>query len=299
MAPDGVIDWNQVTWFQFGSAHSAPRLTQLTIERFIEHLGGVRKLSPELLTRTLVRALRADDSIAHEWPAFRCMQAELKLDGKTYLLNSGKWYQLDENFVAAVNRSIEAISTCDLGLPEYQDTTEGKYNERVAGASGDNLALLDADTVRHGGGQSQIEFCDLYSRQRDIIHVKRYSGSSVLSHLFSQAAVSGQAFRSDEDFRKKVNSKLPPSHKIPNTKTNPNAGDYRVVIAIVGGPLTCVELPFFSRVTLKNSTRLLSALGFRVAVSHIPLEARFAITESLRERATRQRRKASKSVGSA
>jgi uncharacterized protein (TIGR04141 family) len=46
--------------------------------------------------------------------------------------------------------------------------------------------------------------------------------------------------------------------------------EYRVVIVIVGGPGTALQLPFFSRVTLKNSYKLLDAYGYRVAVSHVP-----------------------------
>jgi hypothetical protein len=105
-----------------------------------------------------------------------------------------------------------------------------------------------------------------------------------LSHLFSQAAVSGQPFKSDEEFRRKVDAKLPASHKIGDVTRPLQPGDYKVVIVIVGGPKNTVDLPFFSRVTLKNSTKLLSALGFKVAVSHIALEARYALLESLREK---------------
>jgi uncharacterized protein (TIGR04141 family) len=54
-----------------------------------------------------------------------------------------------------------------------------------------------ANNIRHGGGHSQIEFCDLYSIDRDMVHIKPCFGSGVLSHLISQAAVSGQSFKSD------------------------------------------------------------------------------------------------------
>jgi uncharacterized protein (TIGR04141 family) len=288
LAPDGLVDWNQVSWFQFGGAHAAPRITELTLNRFIEYIGGTRALKLDVLDRTRVRALRADDSIAHEWPASRCLQAELKYSQKTYLLNAGKWYVIDDEFVASVNKAVSSIEVYDLGLPEYEDTDEGVYNDRAARSSNGRLVLMDADNISHGGGHSRVEFCDLYSKQNEIIHVKRYSGSSVLSHLFSQAAVSGQAFKSDEEFRRKVDAKLPASHKIGDVTRPLQPGEYKVVIVIVGGPNNAADLPFFSRVTLKNSTKLLSALGFKVAVSHIPLEARYALLESLREKQKRR-----------
>jgi uncharacterized protein (TIGR04141 family) len=290
MAPYGIIDWNEVSYFQFGIAQGAPRFSNLTLERFIEYVGGLRKLTPDALERGRVRALRADDSIAHDWPVERCLQAELQFGQKSYLLSSGKWYQIDDDFVTAIDRIVGAIPTCDVSLPEYEDATEGKYNERAAEISQNRLALVDADVVRHGGGRSSIEFCDLYSLGRDMIHVKRYSGSGVLSHLFSQAAVSGQLFKSDPEFRRKVNTKLPASHRIADPKAPIPQEHYRVVIAILGGPASCSQLPFFSRVTLKNAYKQLEAYGYRVAVSHVPLEERFAQLSVIRERAKRQRR---------
>jgi len=208
MAPSQIIDWNEVSYFQFGTAQGAPRFTNLTLERFIEHVGGLKKLTPETLERGHVRALRADDFVAHDWPAQRCLQAELQFGTKSYLLSSGKWYQIDDDFVASIDRIVGSIPICDLGFPAYNDATEGKYNERVADSSQNRFALVDAEMVRHGGGRSSIEFCDLYSIERDMIHVKRYSGSGTLSHLFSQASVSGQLFKSDAAFRGKVNTKL-------------------------------------------------------------------------------------------
>jgi uncharacterized protein (TIGR04141 family) len=289
MAPDGIIDWNEVSYFQFGDARRAPRFPTLSLDRFIEHIGGPENLTPESLHRR-VQALRADDAIAHAWPVIRCLQAEVQFQKKSYLLSSGKWYQIDDDFVEGVDKIVRAIPTADLGLPEYEDETEGKYNARAAGVKKGEFVLLDADTVRHGGGGSQIEFCDLYSQERDMIHVKRYSSSSHLSHLFSQAAVAAQNFKSDPIFRQKVNAKLPTSHRIPEVPRSVEASSYRVVLAIIGGPGATDKLPFFSRVTLKNTFKLLDGYGYRVAVSHIPLEERFARLSALREKERRQRR---------
>jgi hypothetical protein len=63
-----------------------------------------------------------------------------------------------------------------------------------------------------------------------------------------------------------------------------------VVIAIVGGPGACIKLPFFSRVTLKNSYKQLDAYGDRVAVSHVPLEAQYAQLSTIRAKAKRRQR---------
>lgn len=291
LAPDGIVDWNEVSYFQFGDARTAPRYPVLSLDRWVEYVGGAKSLVADDL-QNRIQALRADDSIAHQWPVARCLQAELQFNQKSYLLSAGKWYQIDEGFVESIDRVVRDLPTIDLGLPEYQDLTEGDYNRRAARQSHGCFALLDADTVRHGGSHSQIEFCDLYSRDRDLIHLKRYSSSATLSHLFSQAAVSGQNFKSDVEFRQKVNAKLPPSHRIPDVFKPFDQDEYRVVIGIIGGPGESDKLPFFSRVTLKNNYKLLSAYGYRVAISHIPLEKNFARLSALRDREQRKRRAA-------
>ncbi len=237
--------------------------------------------------------LRGDDSIAHEWLSGRCLQAELQFNQKSYLLTGGKVrYQVDEEFVESVDRIVREIPTCDLGLPEYKDKTEGKCHTTSAQPI---IPIIDlrwltretSDT--RWWAKARIEFCDLYSTEGDMIHVKRYSSSSVLSHLFSQAAVSGQLFKSDAGFREKVNTKLPPTHQIPDVRSVVQQDQYRIVIAIVGGPASCARLPFFSRVTLKNSYKLLGAYGYRVAVSHIKLEERFAQASQIPSRVRRLR----------
>lgn len=298
MAPDGIIDPKDGIHFQFGGAQGAPRFSVLSLERFVEHVGGPKKLRADDLLTKRVRALRADDSIAHQWPVARCLQAELQFNRKSYLLSSGKWYEIDEDFVESIDKIVRAIPKLELGFPEYEDDNEGKYNERVAGDARNRVALVDADNIRYGGGRSQIEFCDLYSLDGDMIHLKRYSSSSTLSHLFSQAAVSAQSFKSDVDFRQKVNAKLPVSHRINDVNRPVEQGQYRAVIAIIGGPSGFDALPFFSRVTLKNTYKLLDAYGYRVAVSHIALEEKFAQLSVINEKVKRQKRLARKNHGS-
>ena len=66
------------------------------------------------------------------------------------------------------------------------------------------VAVMDRKNIRYGGGASRIEFCDLFINKRTLLHVKRYGGSSAMSHLFSQGVVSATLFLQDRDFRQKV-----------------------------------------------------------------------------------------------
>jgi uncharacterized protein (TIGR04141 family) len=80
-----------------------------------------------------------------------------------------------------------------LKFPVYVGGGEGAYNKSIAKSHPTQYTLLDEiHKISHGGGHGQVEVCDLLSANRKLIHVKIYSKSSVLSHLFAQGFVSGQ-----------------------------------------------------------------------------------------------------------
>lgn len=56
-------------------------------------------------------------------------------------------------------------------------------------------------------GKSSIEVCDILTKDKELIHVKKNGSSSNLSHLFNQAAVSGETLL-DSKFRKEANNKI-------------------------------------------------------------------------------------------
>lgn len=115
----------------------------------------------------------------------------------------------------------------------------------------------------------RLEFCDLYTRNLEIIHIKRYGGSSVLSHLFSQGLVSGETFRRDEGFRRSVDRLLPQTHKLRAAVGNVDASRFEVVFGIVSKSPRPLNLPFFSKVNLRNAERRLSSYGYRVSLLKI------------------------------
>ena len=129
---------------------------------------------------------------------------------------------------------------------------------------------MDKKNIRYGGGASQIEFCDLFTRNRVMVHVKRYGGSSVLSHLFAQGVVSATLFLQDSDFRRKVNQALPASHRLSRPERRPNVQHYEVAFAIVSRSRGDLALPFFSKVNLRNACQTLTGFGYQVTLTKIP-----------------------------
>jgi|SRR5579863_2319765 len=102
-----------------------------------------------------------------------------------------------------------------------------------------------------------------------LVHVKRYGGSSVLSHLFAQGVVSGELFLGDAAFREKVNAELPTGFKLTDPQARPMPGNYEIIYAIISESKKDLDLPFFSKVTLRNARRRLQTLGYNVSIGKI------------------------------
>jgi uncharacterized protein (TIGR04141 family) len=153
------------------------------------------------------------------------------------------------------------------------------YNESVAHDTA-GYELLDKKNVSFGGSYDKIEFCDLVRDGHELIHVKFYRSSATLSHLFAQGSVSAETFVKHQDFRVKLNEKLPAGIKLIDPLVRPAAEKYRVVYAIATVKTLPAELPFFSKVTLKNAVMTLRALGFGVALAKIDVDPEFLKTAS-------------------
>jgi uncharacterized protein (TIGR04141 family) len=118
---------------------------------------------------------------------------------------------------------------------------------------------------------SRFEFCDLYDKSGKMIHIKRYSGSSELSHLFAQGLVSSELFLESEEFRSEVNLKLSNDCKIPDVSKKPDASKYEIVFAIISSSTKPgrKNIPFFSQVNLRNVIQRLTGRGYKVTLADV------------------------------
>lgn len=263
-----IIDWNRVAGFRYSMSRRAPRVYDIRIPEFLEFLNK-DEITLTDLTRRKIACVDSEDLPVLERPAYQFVYAELATDDGIYLLNNGKWYRVQDDYVATVNASFAAISPYDGKLPEYADETEGDYNKRVAAANADEFVLLDTDLVYLPGAASPVEACDLYRKNREFIHVKRYGGSSVLSHLFNQGLVSGELFQMDNRYRELVDEKLPVDQKIDNTSKRPGPHEYRIVYAVISESDDPLVIPFFSKISLKHCMSRLEAMGFDVMLAKV------------------------------
>jgi uncharacterized protein (TIGR04141 family) len=269
-----IVDWSRVE-FRYSSARQAPRYADLHVSDLLDAVRRPEDLNADRLKTLHIVAIDvASDSVVERWPVWRCLYAQFAHAGAEAILTNGRWYRVDSDFAKEVDREIELLPETSIALlPGKAGEDESSYNKRVAQSDPDRFVLMDAVSIRHGGGQSQIEFCDIYARDKVMIHVKRYGAASVLSHLFAQGSNSGTLFAQDALFRQRLNEKLPASHQLVSPGEHPDVREFEVAFAVISRSRKPLRLPFFSRLSLRNATRLLQGYGYRVSCTKVPLEA--------------------------
>jgi uncharacterized protein (TIGR04141 family) len=272
-----IIDWTRVSRFRFGFAIKTPQVVDVELADFLESLGPDKVVTPDRLASRRVHAVDSDGNRVHSWPARKCLYCEVERDGATYILSNGLWCRVNRDFVGQVDEFFASVPRLPNFLPSYQHQSEAAYCASVAAKHGDEFVLLDQKTINIGGRYGKLELCDLFSASKDLIHVKRYGASSVLSHLFAQGAVSGEAFRYESSVRQKALELLPAAFHWTDEPPSPAA--FRVVFGIVSSKTEDLRLPFFSRVNLRQTVKRLQAFSYRVALTKISVEEVFAKTK--------------------
>lgn len=276
-----IIDWNLVSGFIYAGGKGVLN-PDIDLQGFLSTLKG-QPVSIDLLKHRHVYCADADHKhVFKHWPIYKCLYAEIDHDGKKYILNDGKWFNVSTNFVERTNAEFGKIDVSSLELPVYAGGGEGKYNKDVCDKHPAQFALLDdKNKISHGGGHGQVEVCDLFSIDKQLVHVKIYGKSSVFSHLFSQGFVSGQLLQLDADFRKKVKAKLiAPFSNLIEVDDRPKEKEFTVVFAVISdSPGRTLHLPFFSRVNLNNTWKVLRGFGFNVQILKIAVDPIYAKTK--------------------
>lgn len=266
LAVPEIIEWEDVEGFSFKSSKKN-LFPDISLTSFLESLNDnqLKNLDLEALKRRRATAYRVtSDDQYDSWSVYQCLYCEITEATRTVILTNGKWYEIDKDFVESIEESYARIvaSSTDIDLiAAHLDEHEDAYNARLA-LSIENSVLMDRKNIRYGGGASSIEFCDVYDAEsKTFIHIKNYYGSSALSHLFAQGRVSGQLFLNDRPFREKVKEK---ERVLPIEASEiPDPTEYKVVFGIISASEKPLNLPFFSKVNLKNEMKMLEAFGFK------------------------------------
>lgn len=278
LAPPEPIDWERVEGFGFSGTRDKTRYEDLLIEDYFASLGEdkLRDLDIETLRRHKAGVYwTGSDRLDKRWGVYSCLVWETEHQDRLYALLGGTWFQVEIAFAEQVCEYLASIDTTPLDLPSaLSGEWEQAYNERAA-ASREDLCLLDRKLFTLPGANSTIEFCDLLSLNKQIIHVKRRTRSATLSHLFSQGAVSAEAFLVEDSLREDVRTHLDAINHGVFTDVvpidRPIPGEYEITFAIIEKPVPewPEALQFFSKLNLMQRAKHLRTLGFRVRLAHV------------------------------
>lgn len=271
LAVPEVIVWEDISGFAYKTRNNPVVSPDIHLKSWCDEIAKNAAIDMEYLKKKKIYLYDVNYDLKDNWPVYHCLNAEIDLDGRKYILNDGSWYAVDSDFVAAVDDAYSSIPESAVVLPPYGLLNEPEYNSHVATTFADRFDLMDRKVIAIGGGRDSVEFCDLFTKDKKLIHVKKYGGSSVLSHLFQQGVVAGESFISDAKFRADVNNKLGDSYKLADAGARPNPAEYEVCYAIMSDVPGELRLPFFSKVVMKNALKRLQAYGYRVTKKKISI----------------------------
>lgn len=270
MAVPDVVSWVDIKDFKI-SGDKEP-YSDIYIEKVIESLrNDLVNVSQLQSKRIYARSSRDDNDNAYEWSAYKCIIAEITMDEQQYCLNNGKWYKIDNSFVNKIHEQYSQIALCDDDFVDCFGESEDDYNDNLLSSLSD-AHLLHKYKIAIGGGRgNNIEPCDLLWNKK-LIHVKKNGGSSVLSHLFNQATVSGEMWL-DTEFRKQLREKMEQNGEGDCIPEPFKSSDYEVVIAIINKfSEERPKIPFFSEVALCFTSTNLHNLGYKLKLKNINLK---------------------------
>ena len=276
LAVPDIIDWSIVNGFKFTHSKNEGVASDL-------HLPGLVRQFPdehpsiEFLRLHHAMSVNDDEQPVDRWPIYRCIHCEIDLDGKSYVLSAGHWFEIAKDFVQSVSDYIADIPHFEQALPVYNHDSEDHYNRELVAHSAGRWDLMDKKLLAVGGIYDKVEFCDAYG-QHVLLHIKHYGSSSVLGHLFNQGLISGELLKAHEPYVGLVNEKLSNPHKLALPDAVPrDVKEYSVVFAIISqSQKPGLHLPFFAKVVLKSVCTRLRELGFgAVMVAKISCDENF------------------------
>lgn len=267
-----IVDMEKVRAFRYCGVEDS----DIFLGTILEYCGT---LTAEMLKSQVVAIDNTTDSPYAKWKLRNCLCGEVDLDGEVYGINSGSWFRIDKRYATQAEREYAAIGLYPLTMDAFDKTrdtkmrktgtvvvSEGAYLERVASERSKDFVSMDQDLVK-----SQ-EVCDLVTKDA-LIHVKRYSTSSALSHMFFQGLNSASMLDTDEAFLNEANEKI--ARKNPNEEfLIKGTNKKKIVFAIISEePGKRLHLPLFSKISLRHTMGRLRSLGYTGMLLAIPTKS--------------------------
>ena len=263
-----VIDWEDVAGFRY-TPKGETFDDILTCDLLGTVNNGLREFG-QLRMKKVYAISSVDDEIVNSWNANRCLYGELQIESEQYCVTDGLWYQIDKDYANEIKQDYEATTITSIALPDYRKDYGGEeaYNKALADSS-ESYLLMDRKNILFGGGGDRIELCDVLSVDGRFIHIKRYGGSSVMSHLFNQGLVSMDMVKTEPRFVAKANQKIAEIDSSGRFSIEKDRAQ-EVIFGVVTKYATQLpKVPFFSMVAFHHVKKRLLSMGVEVSIGAI------------------------------
>lgn len=230
---------------------------------------GIDDVDFEALKKQKISVITEDGYVVNEYKVYNCLLFDYTLDGKSYYLYNGAWYDILSDYIALIDASIQDHYLSDYIFPNYIHTThnnEAGYNQVMNSISADgatiNVICLDRTNI---APTQNIEPCDIYWRYASVdvlCHIKRYRSSQSLSHLFNQGYNSISLIRNDIQAKNNFES------LINQTITN-NTKIIYGIITDKDPSARGANLPLFSKISLYRILKNYRHMGIQAGFTYI------------------------------
>jgi uncharacterized protein (TIGR04141 family) len=271
--PD-MIEYEKCSHYQIKKGYKKVETEEVTLQDFYSLLDkDIEFLNSDQIEK--IKIIGFDDDGAAVTSAVSLnnfIVYQTQVEDHTYILSLNNWYKIDQNYMANVQQEVMAIPLVEdanflTGIEIGE--SEGSYNERQ---NGEYFLCLDKQNFQVPNSRSKIEVCDLLSKDKHFICVKKETRSATLSHLFAQGSVSMLLLREYAEYKRHLVEKA--SQKFPEEGFTEDDFPYRdctLVYAISSSKSEDIRvvLPFFSKVNLLHHTNLIKRLGINVRLFKI------------------------------
>ncbi len=280
-----------IGYVKFEGARISEKLADVTLADYVSQQKTNSPVSIESIKKhKIVAHDLGTDGIIDKWSVYSALIGSLTYSGTKYVINEGSWYSVEKALVDGANQNFMNCKVpFDNNFPLWPKKTlgkkkkvasayfdEGEYLKDAAKKSG--YLLFDQDLIPIPGEKGPgVEVCDLLDvKGRRYIHVKKSSRrSSVISHHIKQASNAARLLKTYreffESFLKKCEEKG--GKNLAKEIENSAWSDWTIELRLGDGPNAKGDyvIPFFSRVSLLEDTRLVRGLDFDLKVGFIKL----------------------------
>lgn len=273
-------------------------LDDINIDKFFEFLdkNAITNLTVDDLKNIRIELLDEKDellaksvSVKRSYSLFDYLVFEVEDGGNKYIFINSQLFLINKDYYLTLCDFLKGyeIPSLSINLPKlkyemvkskkgnniakFED--EGDYNNRIESIYKNDVVIFDKKSFlkRIGGKKSNIEVCDILTKNREFICVKIYkNSSSALSHLFFQGSVSAELLLELDEYKEEVIKRSASKFTL-NLDDRP---EIKFVLAIADRKdgLISENLPIFSKISLRKTIMDIKKMSFDVAVFKIGCE---------------------------